>query len=569
MKRFDSLRRRFAGLHFMQAALVACSAGAFVAVVVPLQTFLGNRGMFAFSPGEVCAEAFPAAALVAACLFACMVLSEPFAGRLAHVAVVAALLCAYLETGPLSIGLPPIDGEIRVFRDPVRLYADNALLALALCAVFVFFRRAADAAHWIALAVLALGAASLLDVRSPAEAASASSPLSSGFCPQLDVVGSVRFSPKRNVVVLVLDSTPASVASAVAKGNADIRAGFPGFTAYENNIAMHEMTSRGLPGLMTGNFLGPDVSASDYASGMFGEESLLMPYVRAGDPVYFAGDMLSYGYTNRRLGDFAKVGESRRVDGPVFLRNSSEIPYVSLLDVVKFRLAPYRRKPSVLAKACSRVVGRAVKKQWANEDVLYPMVSASPTGQERRTALCVLHSDGLHDPVTRDRHGKALPAPAQDAAAHYEYGVYLMRNVAGFLAGLRERGVYDSSLIVLAADHGLASLSEGGCGSDASKGHGAESAILWVKPVGAAGEMKFSRTPTSNCRIAALVKESEARDLSESEVDGILRAENRRFVAKHGTRWWSFGRLVSYWEWTYDDEGRLVSCEDKGVFRAN
>ena len=555
-------------LHYVQALFVALATSVFLTLIVPVQTFLGNKDMFKFSLWEVVAEALPATAFSLIVILSLLLLSELVFRRFLYVVVVAVLLCAYLETGILSIGLPPLNGEIRAFQNPFRAWFDAILLSCVFLLIVAMFKWVSKVAHWIALGVLVMAVASLFDVKQPENELQNSS-ISSGFCPQLDVVESLRFSPKRNIIVLILDSTPAVIASKVAKDNPEIQNHFPGFIAFENNMAMHEMTVRGLPGLMTGKFLSPDISTFEYSSSMFGEDSLLIPYIRTGNPVYFAGASLSYGYTNRRLGDFSKIDFSHNKEKPVFLRNSEGIPYVSLLDVVRFRLVPYKYKAVVLANAYAQAIHSAVKKNWGQEDVLYPLISAHPLSKEDKTTLSVLHTVGIHGPIIRDRHGKRLPQPTQEVSAHYEYGEYVMARVGAFLDDLKKKGIYDNSFIMLVADHGLIVLRKGGLNADGSDGHGAESSVMWIKPIGASGNMKFKDTPTSNCKIAELVKAAKDRDLDEAEISDILYTKERHFIAKHGSRWWSFGRRLFFYEWIYDENGQLVSYKDLGIFKAN
>ena len=135
--------------------------------------------------------------------------------------------------------------------------------------------------------------------------------------------------------------------------------------------------------------------------------------------------------------------------------------------------------------------------------------------------------------------------------------------------GLKAKGIYDNSFIMLVADHGLIVLRQGGINADGSTGHGAESSILWVKPIGASGEMRFKDTPTSNCKISELVKAVKERDLEEVDISNILYTKKRHFIAKHGLRWWPFGRRIFFYEWIYDENGQLISYKDLGVFKAN
>lgn len=562
------IKDKIARLHYVQSALVSLAVGMFFAVIVPFQTFMGNRDMFDFTGQEVFSEAMPVAIGLVLFSFVLLLLSELVLGRLLHVIMVVILVCGYFETGIFSIGIPPLDGAIEAFSNPFRLYIDSLLLFIVSFTLLVLYKWVRNFTHWIALAILLLGLASLFDVRSP-ESTLSKSNLSSGFCPQLDVVESLRFSPKRNVIVLILDSTPAVMASELVKKNPELQNHFPGFIAYENNIAMHEKTVRGLPGLMTGEFLSPDISTADYVSSMFGEKSLLMPYVAADDPVYFSGGMLSHGYTNRRLGDFSKVSDTLKKTGAVFFRNSNGIPYVSLWDVVVFRILPYAYKSSVLAKAYGKAMKNNSKRNWYDEGNLYQMISSRPLGNEQKTTLSVLHTEGIHGPICKDRYGKTLAKPARGLAAYYEYGIYKMGRVGAFLDKLRKLGVYENALIVIAADHGLIDLRKGGLDADGSTGHGSESSILWVKPIGASKHLEFSQLPTSNCRIAELVKQAADKDLDRTEIDKILYTKERHFYAKHGVTWWSFGRRLFFYEWVYDETGKLKSYENKGIYKAN
>ena len=102
---------RMKKLHYVQALLVALAVTVFFTLIVPVQTFLGNRDMFEFSLWEVVREALPITALSLIGVLVLLLLSEFVFGRFLYVVVVAVLLCAYLETGIFSIGLPPLDKE--------------------------------------------------------------------------------------------------------------------------------------------------------------------------------------------------------------------------------------------------------------------------------------------------------------------------------------------------------------------------------------------------------------------------------------------------------------------------
>lgn len=563
-----SFKRVAIKLHLMQAGIVSLSVGVFLALIVPLQTLLGNRAMFSFGAGDVVIEALPLMLIVIVATFALFVLSEllfgGWGGVISRALVVSLLMCSYLEVGLFSIGLPPLDGEMRAFANPFRVLIDSGLLMITFVALLVLLCCAKTVSHWIALVVLIMGVASLFDVKK-SDAVMENSLLKNGFCPQIDIVKSARFSKERNVIVLVLDSTPAVIASKTFRDDLELQGRFPGFVMYEKNLAMSEITTRGLPGLMTGKYLQKDMSASEYISSVFGQNSFIVPYAESDMPVFFSDQMLTYGYTNRRLGDFSKIGDGLKTDGPVFFRNSTDIPYITFFDLVKFRLVPYKYKSKVLISAYLQATKSLARTDVFRESVLYPILQTAPLSNEKGTTLSVFHTWGIHGPISMDRDGNQLPLPTQDVQAYYEYGVYVFKQVAKFFDSLMALGVYDNSFIIVCADHGVIYLREG----DGTKGHGAESSVLMVKRPKDRAPLSFSTLPTSNAKLCELVKALRTRDLERSEIDAILEMHNRKFIAKFGSTFFSFGRSIHFYEWMYDDDNKVTSCECLGIFKAN
>ena len=88
---------------------------------------------------------------------------------------------------------------------------------------------------------------------------------------------------------------------------------------------------------------------------------------------------------------------------------------------------------------------------------------------------------------------------------------------------LREKGVYDKSLVVVVADHGV------GIAPHTPPHHPSESAILWVKPEGASGPLAYCGTPTGYSRIAAFMRSAAAASPSAADAEAALREEDRLF----------------------------------------
>ena len=507
---------------------VAAAVAAVVTVILPLQSFLGNESLYPFGIARLSIElgvVFAAATAALSAVFA--VVGRRFRGAAQWLAVAAAA-CAYLEAGPLSAGLPEINGafapELAVASRGVwDCFAWAALLAGGLAAA----RWLPGCAHIAAAALAVLALASLFDVKrdgGASPAGSAGGGLSRGFEWQLDVVENFRLSRERNVLVFIQDSMPGNVSTDIVRSSPDLAAKFPGFVAFTNNVGMHDCTKRGLPGLMTGRYFDPlSSSKAEYPMSIYGADSFLMPYVEAGAEVSFAPDFLPYGYTNARVEKRAKVTGRQKHGWAALLRRSKEVPYLSLFDVTVFRIAPYLAKaPFLYAKIRHDPMFGQDESNFWYEHAMYPRLAAAGFTQAK-TVLGVFHTRGAHPPLVFDRDGRRLGTVGWGRKSLPDLVRNPLYNLARLMDTLREKGVYDRSLIVVVADHGV------GIAPHTPPHHPSESAILWVKPEGASGPFAYSGTPTGYSRIAAFMRSSATGSPGAADAEAELHEDERLF----------------------------------------
>lgn len=552
--------------HWGQTLFLAGTVAFFFTIVLPLQTYLNNRELFDFSCGAMLLEVAPVTVILFGVLCGLLWLSDRFLKRWLHVILLAILICEYLETGVLSIGLPPLDGDLMAYGNPFRKIIDTSILIAVFICIVVLGRWIRCVLHWITLACCVMFVAALMDVRPQERVADKVTAMADGFCLNRDVIKNFKYSPERNVMVLMLDSAPASLMADVMRENPELRRLFPGVTAYDNNIGMHYQTRRGLPGLMTGIYLEPDVSASDYTMSVYGTNSFLFTYASAGCPTFFSGSMLPMGYANRRKStvELTTVSDPQESSSPVFFRNSKEVPYISLFEVLVLRMVPYRYKERALRGVCTRLYQlNAGEENPEMEEYLYPQLAKAPVTPEHSTNLFVAITHGVHPPIMLDREGKTLSTPQNDISGMKELAYYRLTQLGDLFKSMQERGLYDKTFIVATTDHGCIFMKTNNIM------HGAESAMLWVKPFCATNDFRSTDIPTSHCKIAQLINSVRENDLSESVIDSMLKTDKRLFRAKHGSTWYSMGKSVYYYDWLYDAEGKLLSYENKGVFEAN
>ena len=513
--------------------VTAAALAAVVALVVPLQAFIGNASLYPFGAGRLVAELAAVFAALTLVFFALLRISSRFLRGALHGLLLGAAVCVYLESGMLSAGLPEINGayspELAVVS---RVVFDCAVWAALIIGGLVASRWLRRWAHFIALGLLVLAIASLFDVRRDegcdgreADAPAVAGGITSGFEWQRDIVENFRFSRERNVLVFILDSMPGNVSTEILRSSPDLAAKFPGFVAFTNNVGMHDCTKRGLPGLMTGSYFDPRTSSkAEYPMSVYGAESFLVPYVAAGAEVSFVPDFLPYGFTNAKVERRIEVKGMQKHGWAAILRRSKEVPYLSLFDVTVFRIAPYAAKaPFLYAKIRHDPMFGQDESNFWYEHAMYPRLAASPL-TDAKTVLGVFHTRGAHPPLLFDRDGRRMPPEAawgKDALSTLVRNpIY---NLAKLMDVMREKGIYDKSLIVVVADHGV------GVAPHAPGHHPSESAVLWVKPEGAKGPFSYSGTPTGYSKIASFMKSAAAGSPDAASAESALREENRLF----------------------------------------
>ena len=516
--------RGFKAVDLLLAAVVAV----FACVVLPLQTYLANVDEYAFSLADVVGETIVSAALVAGVVFALLLASDRWLRGWLTPLFVGLAVCLYLETGILSCDIPEINGEMpAVLKSIWRNVLDLAVLVVVMVGAFVAYNFARSWMHWAAVAVLLLGLASLADVRRPAPAVSAggSSAAQQNECRAVsqDVVRFLEFSPTRNVLVFVIDSAAASVASELVSADASLAGKFPGFVAYRDNIGMHGSTKHGVPGLMTGLYCEDHADVHAYMDTVLSPQSALEPYRRSGAAIACVFDMLSFGYTTSAA---AVAATAARADGEegrlALLRPAKGFPYMSLLEVVNFRITPRVGKPSIVSERLHmRKFMANAGKSFIYDHNLYRTLAERPVSEDSRLLFAKFHVHGAHMPVLFDADGKPTKAVANDYSGYRQSVSNALVHFSRAVDALRAKGVYDKSLIIATTDHGSMS------NVDAAGRHPQASALLWVKPEGARDPWRDSDAPTSHVGIAAVLKAAAGKRLEGSEIERMLVSKDR------------------------------------------
>lgn len=492
-------------------------------VVLPLQSFLSNRSSFPFSladlGGAMAVRFFLALGGGTAVL---LVLARCF-GRWILAPVLAFAVCAYLESGVLSIGFPDLKGNWDFFDNPFRARWDAAVwigvFALA-GGMHPFLKRRYGLA---ALCVAGLSLASLLDVKVEPKV-DASKLMVDDFSPIETVIRSVKYSSAGNVMVFVIDSLERGVAHAIVEDpeeGAGLKEKFAGFTEYIDNVGAANSSLLAIANVFTGAFP-ENANVFDYFVSVYSGRSVLKDYLEEGFAVSMATDALGYGYCNRPLDSDGGAAWSQCFRVPGTGGNSW-----TLAGFNRFRWMPFMAK----APYVKRVELNARTGTFSNtEQNIYPILRDADIPFADRKSFLFVHTHGVHIPVLLDRAGTRLPEAGTTDQACVEMGVYIMKQLAELFEAYREKGIYDNSMIIVMADHGPHDSEKSG------KELSVKEALpfLWIKPVGARHAFRTSSLPTCHAQLAGLLRAASKRVLTEGEIEGLMQADVRRYCWLRG-----------------------------------
>ena len=530
----------------VESVMCAIATATYFAVILPLQSYLANAESFSYGLGPLIGECIVCwlvlLALVAILNYYC----TPKLGRVTHLAFLVAIVLVMLESGPLAIGLPELNGEFEGYRSAGRTVLDYSVLLIALVTPWIFYRRIAPFIAWISAAIIVYSVATVFDVRRTEkhEVEGIDQKL---VVPRDVVVNSAEFSAEDNVIVLILDATSQFVVQDIFR-DSKLASRYEGFVNYVNNVGMHWNTSVGIPGLMTGKYYENALELPQYGKTSYGKDSFAYAYLERDIPTYVNVGPGRNGCCNRPIAEDLKVP---RTDQCVLARPMFGQFELSLAQLCMFRLLPYGLKERYLQQFIKKrtetasVTDAYVK--WRFEPNLYPRFAAKGVSKTVKRTLHVHHTESGHPPIIYDENGKSIVCEKAGYAEYRAQCKNAFRCAAELFDVWKTNGVYDASTIIMAADHS-ASATFNTPGVDL---HGADPhafPFLMVKPKGARTAYDESDMPTSHCRIAEVVRTLADRILNRKEIESILVQTNRLVrLAQNG----------SIIEWMIDQDRRV------------
>ncbi len=336
-------------------------------------------------------------------------------------------------------------------------------------------------------------------------------PFSFGTLDSSDRAPIYRFSPDKNLLIVLMDTFQSDVFAELVKADAALETRFDGFTFFPDNLGSAPTTYLTMPSLHSGADYDSGTMLKDFYEQNVERGSFLNALSDAGHEVVLVGP--------RTFGCPEKTDLCLEVEEVLKSRASVTLHEVAgLVDLSLFRAVPFVFKSFVYRNGAWWL--RSIQERSNHFVVLSNRLlgefSERASVKSSRPTTKFLHLMNTHPPfVMDDDCGYRSYGRIDSRAAMSVQARCAVDEFTDTLEQLKRIGVYDQTAIMLIADTGSGARNLGSTymGSDGRPSYagaglvGGANPILLVKPLGARGKLKTSDARVQVRDIAATVCE--------------------------------------------------------------
>lgn len=261
-----------------------------------------------------------------------------------------------------------------------------------------------------------------------------------------------RFSSRMNVLVLLLDGLESGVAERVLGADPSLMASFDGFSFYPETLSTAPTTALSLPAIHSGEVYDGTGAAREYFSQAIGRRSFLTQFAHAGYAVSLVHPeqgICPDGSTCMTLADV--LGTSDHQVRREVLR---------LFDLSLFRVVPFRAKRWVWDQGrwrASRLAGvpEGVARLFESNEMIDRIGRRLTVDPNTPPTLKFLHSLATHAPYVMNEDCRAVTMEPKGLSRVDVQARCALSAAAQLLDRLQGAGIYDNTIALVLADHGL------------------------------------------------------------------------------------------------------------------
>ncbi|MBX7143994.1 MAG: LTA synthase family protein [Oligoflexia bacterium] len=261
------------------------------------------------------------------------------------------------------------------------------------------------------------------------------------------------FSPHKNIIVIVLDAFASPAFETLVEKEPALSESFRGFTYYRNTVAGFPTTSPSIPEILSGQLYANDRPFSSFLENALRHDSL--PSLLYANSYQVDLVTLQHYCFHLQSSSCLTLGDLMRSDRQSFsLRESAE-----LLDVTLFRVSPqpikrllYNQQDWFLQNLVSSSSG---PRHQADSIQLVSQIEREAKLGQSAQAFKFIHLLLPHAPIRTNASCEFLPAKAPSSQRNYlGQARCALLLVERLFATWKRLGIFDSSTIIVLADHG-------------------------------------------------------------------------------------------------------------------
>ncbi|GAB7140888.1 hypothetical protein RsTz2092_08430 [Deferribacterales bacterium RsTz2092] len=354
--------------------------------------------------------------------------------KIAFTVISAISLLTLLESGLLSIGLSPLNGNLHAYGLLVRRLLDS-LLWVGVITLFIKYRKQlySNRVHIVVgLLLYSLAATTDAYIKKPEK-------IITSFITNIDVYDSVELSRDNNVIMLMLDTVSSEVAEDVFEHHPELAAQYEGFINFTNNVGIGLRTNFTVPTLFTGKYF----DTSSYNEHLYriidDNDSLVRIFQNVGYDVAvqsFAVNWISKprstsATTTKQAGLYSSGFFETRLDNLALLR---VMPYLLKKDFIR----NIQTGAVMEGKAYKPKVNKY--KQDRGLDFVRSVIENAPLTAQ--PTFQFYHFLGAHDPLMSDDNCSNAPKllkEGNDYNAYYKKTYCALKGTADILQAIKQR----------------------------------------------------------------------------------------------------------------------------------
>lgn len=336
------------------------------------------------------------------------------------------------------------------------------------------------------------------------------------------------FSPRTNVLVVLLDGLQSDVAADLLEQRPALRAAFDGFSFYPDTLGAAPTTFLGLPAIHSGEVYTGSTTPGEYFTRAIASQSFVTRFADAG----YAASLVN------PLDGICPAGATTCTAATEILGTASQQRWqeaLRLYDLSLFRIVPFRAKAWVWARGRWRLSRHRGLSQEAGR-VLDDMKIIHRTAEHlfvdpsSKPSLKIIHSLATHTPFVMNEDCETADTPAFAKVA--AQARCTLEATAHLLHGLRRISVYDRTVILILADHGLNANSYPDAPASSAdawrRRTGSANPLFLFKPLGSRGPLRTDTAAVSVVDVGATLCAAAAACTTTAGIPAGQSGDDRR-----------------------------------------